>query len=335
MKNVIVFGATGNSGKNIINTLINDGYSVVAVGRSDTDYFDKIDVEYLRGDIQEKDIFRKISSYDFDTVINLAGVQPSILPYSELTDLGRTLNDYVKINILGVFNILEFCRNKGISRYIYTTSHRDIEGHWVDGELLNPDLPIKINYQGDHVMYAITKTSSMMMGDYYRELLGMKVFNLRLPMIFSVPMRNWYYSNGEKKIIPFLSIIRDAILGKTLEVWGDKSMKRDYTHMDNLLQMVKLCLNSESPGGIFNVGTGESVTTEVFIKNIAEVFSPYGEDCKIIYKPEKQTYKCTSYNITKERNLLGYDPIYLREMLYRLKEDIEEKKILNKWEWYD
>ena len=335
MKNVIVFGATGNSGRNIINSLINNGHRIVAVGRSKTDYFDKLDVEYIRGDIQEKNIFKQLYSHNFDTAINLAGVQPSILPHSELTDLERTLYDYIKINILGVFNVLEFCRDTGISRYIYTTSHRDIEGHWVNGELLDPDLPIKINYQGDHVMYAITKTSAMMMGDYYRELLGMKVFNLRLPMIFSVPKKNWYYSNGEKKIIPFLSIIRNAISGKTLEVWGDKNMKRDYTHMDNLLQMINLCLNSELAGGIFNVGTGESVTTEDFIKNIAEVFSPHGKDCDIIYKPEKKTYKCTSYNINKEQNLLGYDPIYLREMLNRLKEDIDKTNIFNKWEWYD
>jgi len=335
MKNVIVFGASGNSGKSIIDSLIDDGYSVVAVGRSETEYFNQIGTEYVRGDIQEKDFFNKIPAYDFDTVINLAGIQPSILPYSELTDLEKTLYDYININILGVFNILEFCRKRGISRYIYTTSHRDIEGHWVSGKLMDANLPTKINYEGDHVMYAITKTSSMMMGDYYRYLLGMKVFNLRLPMMFSISERNWYYSNGEKRIMPFLSIIKDAISGKALEVWGDRNMKRDYVHIDNLLQMVKLCMKAELTGGIFNVGTGEAVTTEDFIRNIAVVFSPHGENCEIIYTPDKKTYKCTSYDISNERTLLGYDPIYLREMLYRLKDDINNKNVFKKWGWVD
>ena len=333
MNEILIFGATGNSGKYIVNNLITEGYTVVASGRSDTTYFDDLEVEYIQGDIQEKDFFKTIPHYKFDTVINLAGIQPSILTYSESTELEQTLTEYVDVNIKGVFNVLEFCRNRNISRYIYTISHRDIEGHWKNGKLLKADLPIKINYEGDHVMYAITKTSAMMMGDYYHYLTGMKVFNLRLPMIFSIPEKNWYYAHGEKKIIPFLSIIRDAMSGTRLEVWGDKNMKRDYVHMDNLLQMINLCLTTELTAGIFNVGTGEAVTTEDFIRTVAEVFSPHGENCEIIYRPHNKTYKCTSYDISTEHDQLGYDPIYLREMLIRLKDDIIKTNIFKKWDW--
>ena len=333
MQNIIVFGATGNSGRYIVEKLVKDGNNIIAVGRSNLKHFSKIGVDYFRGDIQDKDFLNSLPPLQYDALINLAGVQPSILPYSEKTELEKTLYEYINVNIVGVFNILEFSRKRNIPRYIYTTSHRDIEGHWVNGESLSPDLSPKINYKGDHVMYSITKTSGMMMGDYYRELLGMKVFNLRLPMIFSVPLKNWYYSNGKKNIIPFLSILRDASKGKTLEVWGNKKMKRDYVHKDNFINMVELCLKTDLDGGIFNVGTGEGVTTEKFIKKIGKVFSPKGEECSIIYKPEKTTHKCTTYDVSKEKKLLGYSPIFLEEMLIRLKKEVEQKNIFELWEW--
>ena len=118
------------------------------------------------------------------------------------------MKEYLSVNVNGVFNIIEFCRKRGVKNYIYTTSHRDIEGHWVDGELLRPNLLQKINYKGDHVMYAITKTSGLMIGDYYKELFGLRVFNLRLPMIFSVP----------RKIGTFLMEKKDHTISNYFEI---------------------------------------------------------------------------------------------------------------------
>ena len=333
MKKIVVFGATGNSGRYIVANLVKDGNQVVGIGRSKADYFSKIGVEYFQGDIQDINFMNKLPLSSIDCVINLAGVQPSILEYSEKTNLEKTLRGYLNINVIGVFNILDFCRKKEVPRYIYTTSHRDIEGHWANGKPLKPELPPKMNYNGDHVMYAITKTSGMMIGDYFNELTGMKVFNLRLPMIFSIPTKNWYYSNGVKEKIPFLLIFRNASLGKALEVWGDKDMKRDYVHKDNFLMMIDKCLQSNLKGGTFNVGTGEGVTTENFIKEISNVFSPNNQSNEIIYKPEKKTYKCTTYDIDKEKKLLGYQPILLKEMLKRLHKESNEKNIFEEWNW--
>ena len=57
------------------------------------------------------------------------------------------------------------------------------------------------------------------------------------------------------------------------------------------------------------------------------------ENCEIIYRPHNKTYKCTSYDISTEHDQLGYDPIYLREMLIRLKDDIIKTNIFKKWDW--
>ena len=62
--------------------------------------------------------------------------------------------------------------------------------------------------------------------------------------------------------MPFLRVIRAAINGEKLEIWGDPEMKRDYVHVGNLINLIKLCQSSDLDGGTFNVGTGEAVTTE-------------------------------------------------------------------------
>ena len=333
MKTIAVFGASGNSGRYIVENLAIGGNKVIAVGRTKNNYFSKYDVEYYSGDIRNEDFINALPKTNIDSVINLAGVQPSILKYSEKTNFEKTMKEYLSVNVNGVFNIIEFCRKRGVKNYIYTTSHRDIEGHWVDGELLHSNLLPKINYKGDHVMYAITKTSGLMIGDYYKELFGLRVFNLRLPMIFSVPKKNWYFSNGEKKIIPFLTILRSASLGKTLEVWGDKNLKRDYVYKDNLTNIIEKCLSSNLDGGTFNVGTGESVTTENFIKEISNIFSPSGMKCEIIYKPQNKTYKHTSYDISDAKKLLGYSPVFLNEMLIKMKNEIDETNYFDNHSW--
>ena len=56
-------------------------------------------------------------------------------------------------------------------------------------------------------------------------------------MIFSCPNKNWYFSDGQKKLFRF-KILNDAYNNRPLEVWGDPQMKRDYVHIDNLYYII-------------------------------------------------------------------------------------------------
>lgn len=286
----------------------------------------------ILGDIRDPALYNKLPT-DVDLVINFAGVQPSILPTSEQTDFEETMRSYVDVNINGVLGILEFVRKNKIKNYIYTTSHRDYEQYWRNDRFLLNDLPPAINYNGDHVMYAITKTSAKMIGDYYSNAFGIRVFNLRLPMIFLIPKEPYFLSHGQKKVMPFLHIIRRATEGGPLEIWGDPAMVRDYVHVDNLISLIRLCYDSDLDGGTFNVGTGEAISTEKFVRAIGNNFAPKPDKIKYKYRPEKQTYKCAIYDVSEQREKLGYDPILLDGMLQRLKFDLKEGDCLKKWGW--
>lgn len=129
-----------------------------------------------------------------------------------------------------------------------------------------------------------------------------------------------------------MKIIKDAIEGKTLEVWGNPNMKRDYVHVDNLVNLIDGCVLSSISGGTFSVGTGEGATTEDFIKTIAEVFGQ-GLNHNIFYKPDQYTYKSAVYNIDEQKRLLGYNPILLREMLEKIKHKLFYEGYLEEWKW--
>lgn len=328
---ILIFGVTGNCGKYTAKHFLNKGCNVYGVGRSEKPQnLEKLN--FIQGDIQDINLYEKLPT-NVDLVINFAGVQPSILPTSENTNLSATLQSYVDVNISGVFNILEFVRKNNIPSYIYSTTHRDYEMHWEQNKFLGNDLSPAINYKGDHTMYAISKTSAKMMGDYYSHAFGVRVFNLRLPMIFMVPENDCYLRDGEPTIMPFLKIIKNAMAGKDLEIWGDPRLTRDYVHIDNLVSLIELSFESKLKNGTFNVGTGEAVTTEDFVRSIGNIFSPNPELTNYLYKPNKNTFKCAVYDISETKSKLGYKPVLLKDMLYRLKQEMDINDSVNKWGW--
>ena len=162
---------------------------------------------------------------------------------------------------------------------------------------------------------------------------GFRVFNLRLPMMFLVPRDPFYLHEGHRRVMPYLAIIRDALEGRPLQVWGDKDMRRDYVHVDNLCNLLYLCFKSKLDGGTFAVGTGEGVSTEKFIKAIRDEFSPAPEDTRISYLPNKRTYKAAVYDVSEQVTLLGYRPILLREMLSLLHRELMDTNSMKRWGW--
>lgn len=330
MKKILIFGVTGNSGRELARYYLKKGWVVYGVGRKDN-LHEIEDVLYIKGDITDLSLYDNLPS-EVDVVVNFAGVQPSIMENSESTNLYATLREYIEININGVYNILEWVSKSKIRSYIYSTTHRDYEGYWKSGIVLENNMPTSINYKGDHAMYAISKVTGQMIGDYLLPLKSVRCFNLRLPMMFQVPESPYYLVNGERRIMPFLKIIKDAIEGKILEIWGNPNMKRDYVYVDNLVKLIDGCVESSISGGTFSVGTGEGATTEYFIKTIAEVFGQ-GSNHKIIYKPEQYTYKSAVYNVDEQKRLLGYNPILLREMLEKIKYKLFNEGYLEDWKW--
>lgn len=335
MKVVVVFGASSNIGQKYIRSLNGKDYYIYATGRKQVFDFGE-NVIYLSGNILSNELFDKLPSENVYAVVNFAGLQPSIMGLDDVQDHKKIMQNYVDVNIKGVGNILDYCMRVKVDRYLFVSSHRELENYWKNGFYINSNFPVNINFTGDHALYAISKYASTLIADYYRLNFGFKIFNFRLPMIYAVNDSDRYLSNGKSLVMPYLRIIRSAMKGEQLEVWGDPKMQKDYVYIDNVIDIITKALEvHDLTYGNYIVGTGEAVTTENFIKQIAKVFYPIGREVKITYKPEKKTYKCAIYNITKEIEELDYRPILLNEMLINIKQEIEKHNMLEKWGWDD
>jgi UDP-glucose 4-epimerase len=334
MEKIIVFGGTSKVGIKLTNLLSKKkDFEIFAVGKT-TKYNDYLNVKYLYGDIRDLSFYNTLPQSDVFAIYNLAGVQPSILPYSEHENHHQATLDYLSTNILGLSNILEYAVRVKTKKYIYTSTHRELEGYWNSSFLIKRDLDQKINFKGDHSVYAISKHAGILLGNYYHEKFGLNIASFRLPMIFMVGQSDKYLVNGQEKTMPYLDIIKQAILGKPLEIWGDPQMKRDYVHVQNLLYLLEKSLEVNFRNEVFNVGTSEGASTENFVTTIGKHFSKNPNQI-YVYKPEKITYKSAVYDISKEVEFFNYKPILLDEMIRLLKEEINDNNLINIWKWLD
>ena len=312
-RRIIVFGATGTLGLYTIDHLVNrldpDEWEIVATGRRDVRFFGKYGsrVSYVRLDISEKKSFSLLPEKGVYAIIHYAGALPAYMK-------GYDPYQYVKSNVLGTLNVLEYARRVGADRIVYTETISDYDGYFNERVELLDDMPRRIPLTGDHSVYAITKCAAEDLCWNYQAEYGLKCFAFRLPNIYCyMPECKTLYHDGKPAVSSYRLMIRNAMAGKPLEVWGDPGKGMDLIYVKDFCQMVEKALFVDRPlGGMYNVGTGVLTTLDDFVHEIAAVFSPAGEQVDIIYRPEK--HDCVNYfmNVDKARRELGYSPQYDR-----------------------
>ena len=105
MKKIVIFGATGNIGAYLVDYckqyLDASQYEVIAVGRRNTDFFEKQGITYINVDLHKQQDFEKLPKEDVYAVINVAGLLPAYLKNYDPFE-------YVETNINGALRILEY-----------------------------------------------------------------------------------------------------------------------------------------------------------------------------------------------------------------------------------
>ncbi len=305
MKNIVVFGASGDTGRYFIEYFLNNykgsEYKIIATGTRETAYFDKIGVEYCRVDISKKEDFNKLPT-DVYAVVNLAGLMPARMK-------GYDPYKYIDINITGNLNILEYCRINKADRILFAQSFGDIKDHAEESLVLTADMPRKFSFTTDHTIYVMSKNFAVdMMENYYR-MYGLKKFVFRLPTIYLWSPVDHYYVDGEIRKIGYRILIDKAIAGEDIEVWGDPSRKKDMVYVKDFCQMLYKAVFVDRESGYYNVGTGVGTTLLDQIKGMVEVFGDEKKS-KLIMCPEKSNAPQYIMDITPAREELGYKPQY-------------------------
>lgn len=306
-KKIVIFGATGNTGaylvEHCVENLDSKEFEIVAVGRKNTNFFSKYGIKYYSVDITDQSQFDKLPQENLYAVVHLAAVLPA---YME----GYKPEEYIETNVVGTFNVLEYCRKTKADRILYPQSEGDLSGYWGKELLIKPDFPRKFNFKGDHALYVITKNTSVDMIEHYHQTYGLKRFIFRCPTIYAYTPNQYFYVDGVRKVLAYRHLMNQAMAGEPIEMWGDPAKAKDVVYVRDFCQMLCKAILVERESGFYNVGTGTAVTLKEQIEGIIEVFSPENKKSKIILFPDKPNSREFIMDIENARIELEYEPQY-------------------------
>lgn len=307
MKNIIIFGATGNIGAYFVDycykKLNKSEYNVIAVGRKKTNFYKNKGIEYINVDVTKDSDFLNLPKENIYAVVNLVGLLPA---YIKEFDPFK----YIDINIYGAIRILEYARMNHADRVLYTQTWSVQAGYWGKREVLTPSMPNKLLYTGDHAFYSITKNMIEESMEFYKQEYGLKSFVFRLPNVYLYHPEQKYYVDGVEKKVAYRYMIDLASKGKDIELWGNPDSFKDVLYIKDLCQMMFKALFVNIDGGIYNAGTGIKTTLQEQIQGMIEIFSPKSNKSKIIYKPEGEGFTSFVMDIDNARKELNYEPEY-------------------------
>lgn len=330
MKKILVFGATGHLGAYTVDYMKDklnlDEYEIIALGRKKTDFFSKQGMQYLQVDVTNKNHFERLPQDDVYAVVCFVGMMPAAMD-------GYDPCKYVEVNVTGVLNVLEYCRQTKVDRILFMQTEADLSGHWGKSVVLKPDMPRKFSFKGNYSLYIITKCTAVDLIESYYKNYGLKRFIFRLPTIYHYRPDPYYYKNGRKMMLGYRQLINKAMNGEPIEIWGDPTLAKDIVYVKDLAQMIYKAVLTDKNGGLYNVGTGKAVSLLDQIRGIIEVFSPKGKKSEIIPRPDMPDSRSFIMDITKAEEDLGYKPQYdYIDYLKDFKEEMELNRFAELWE---
>ena len=232
-KVVLVTGAAGFIGANLVKRLLNefDGVKVIGID-SITDYYDvRLKYErleelrkygnrfvFVKDNIANKEAIENIfSTYAPQVVVNLAaqaGVRYSI----------TNPDAYIESNLIGFYNILEACRHHEVEHLVYASSSS------VYGS--NKKVPYSTDDKVDNPvsLYAATKKSNELMAHAYSKLYNIPSTGLRF---FTV------YGPCGRPDMAYFGFTNKLLKGEKIQIFNYGNCKRDFTYVDDIVEGVK------------------------------------------------------------------------------------------------
>lgn len=322
---ILIIGSTSFIGMYTTEAFIKAGYKVTGTGRNHVlgNRIKEMGAEFISLDICNSEEFEKLPKTDIEAVIVLAG----LLPAHASADLVNEENaaDYFRVNVIGLINILEYCRKNGIRKVIGNCSYSDISKAWGQGRVLTEEEPRDFSFTGDHAVYVISKNAGNDVMEYYNQQHNMQCAWFRFPPVYGVGPHGTIKVNGKSYKSGVATFIDNAIEGKDIEIWGDANISRDIIYVKDVSRAYVLASQSDKTLGLYNMTNGVGVTLEEQARVIIDVF---GKDKKsnIVFRPDKPNNTPSYlYSMEKAFRDFGFKPEYtdFRMMMTDYKSELE------------
>ena len=317
-KKILITGGAGFIGSNLCEYFLSNNNEVICLDNFATGHKHNIEKLYsnekfslIEGDIRDIEICKKaVEGVDY------------VLHQAALGSVPRSLKDPITsndVNVSGFLNMLVASRDAKVKRFVYAASsstYGDSKGlpkvEDVIGKPLSP--------------YAITKYVNELYAEIFSTTYGLETIGLRY---FNVFGRNQDPNGAYAAVIP--KFVSQFINHESPVINGDGMFSRDFTYIDNVVQMNEKALLTENPEAIntvYNTAFGDRTTLNDLINYLKEFLTEYDAEIanvEVVYGPNRAgDIPHSLASIDKAKNLLGYSPKY--SMREGLKEAVD-------WYW--
>lgn len=315
---ILITGGAGFIGSNLCEYFLSIGYQVICLDNFATghrhnikDFISNSNFRLIEGDIRNlSDCQNAVQGVDY------------VMHQAALGSVPRSIKDPIttnEVNVSGFLNMLVASRDAKVKRFVYAAS----SSTYGDSR----DLPKVEDVIGKPLSpYAITKYVNELYADIFSRTYGLETIGLRY---FNVFGRKQDPKGAYAAVIP--KFVMQLMKLESPLINGDGNYSRDFTYIDNVIQMNELAMRTQNPEAIntiFNTAYGERNTLNnlvEYLKKFLSAYNPKIANVPIEYGPNRAGDISHSLaSIEKAKALLGYDPQFSLEE--GLKESID-------WYW--
>lgn len=299
---IVITGGAGFIGSNLCEYFLSKGHEIVCLDNFSTGHRHNLTVfennplfTLIEGDIRNiADCEKAVAGADY------------VLHQAALGSVPRSINDPVTtndVNVSGFLNMLVASRDAKVKRFVYAAS----SSTYGDSESL-PKVEDKIGKPLSP--YAITKYVNELYAEIFSKTYGLEVIGLRY---FNVFGRKQDPNGAYAAVIP--KFVMQFMAHESPIINGDGNFSRDFTYIDNVIQMNELAMTTENPAAVntvYNTAFGDRTTLNDLVKYLREylaAFDPSIAEVAVIHGPNRAgDIPHSLASIDKARQLLGYDP---------------------------
>ncbi|APA93627.1 SDR family oxidoreductase [Myroides sp. ZB35] len=318
MKKILITGGAGFIGSNLTEYFLNKGYFVRCLDNFATGYKHNIEefmsnpnYELIEGDIRDLETCQKaVTRMDY------------VLHQAALGSVPRSINDPItsnEVNINGFLNMLVAVRDGGVKRMVYAASSSTY------GD--SPTLPKVEDIIGKPLSpYAVTKYVNELYADVFAKTYGIEIIGLRY---FNVFGRRQNTRGAYAAVIPLFT--KQFIQHESPTINGTGENSRDFTYIDNVIQMNERAMLTTSPEAVntvYNTAVGDRTNLNELVGYLKEFLTEYDgniANVEVKHGPNRQGDVAHSLAaVDKAKSLLGYEPTHV------IREGLKEAV---KWYW--
>nr|WP_270251088.1 GDP-mannose 4,6-dehydratase [Coprococcus catus] len=292
MSRVLIFGAGGFVGSYLCKEFLNNGYKVSGTDKGEGSALPS-EVDFYKTDLmQVNEVEKLIGQIQPDIIVNLAAI----------SSVGASWNmpqTTMAINVIGALNIMEAARkSEQKPRILFVGSS---EEYVISENPLDENTQLNANNP-----YGISKVTQEQFAKLYREQYGLKIYCVR-------PFNHTGIGQRDSFVLPSFckqvaEIDKSGKDGK-IQV-GNLKVKRDFSHVKDVVRAYRMIVESDNCNQIYNVGSGNAYSLEDMLTYILGLSNQHIEievDQNRIRPTDQPVICCDRSLIGKE---LGWEPQY-------------------------